>query len=129
MLAQLLVGPLLPLAPAVHLAAYPVSDIYTTKLDHPPTLEVSGTPKTPDNSFEVTKLENSLSSHGHSSNQNLVSSPDITVTGIPTHVSSSAVDSQVTDSLSPGIRFGAISSEWYRLKKKVVFLSFAFIQL
>ena len=25
--------------------------------------------------------------------------------------------------------WGAISSEWYRLKKKVVFLSFAFIQL
>ena len=83
-LAQLLVGPLLPLAPAEHLATHPV--VYRTKLDHPPTLEVPGTPKTPDNSLEVTRLENSLSSHEQST-QNLVSTPDITVSGIPTHVS------------------------------------------
>ena len=75
------------------------SSIYSTKLDHPPTVEVPGTPKTPDDSLEVTRLENSLSSHGQS-NQNLVSSPSITVTGIPTHVSSSVVDSA-----SPGFRF------------------------
>ena len=68
------------------------------KLDHPPTLEVPGTPKTPDNSFEVTRLEDSLSSHGHS-NQNL----DSTVTRKTIH-SVSVVDSEATDSASPGTR-------------------------